>query len=659
MPRERVPMATYPNLSKPITIGKVTIKNRMMMAPMDTGFGNMPDNNLSPEGVEYFVRRAQGGFGLLFSGGTNVDGPVDGVPCILDDPAGFISVGRRLNERLRAYNCKMFIQLTMNIGRNAGFKTPSELPAWQNPSVTTKALTIDEIHTKVREMGEAAKLVKDAGYAGVDIHALHWGHLIDSFALSCMNHRDDEYGGSLENRLRITKEIREEIAKTCGWDFPVTMRIALKSYMKDFDKASFDGSVEVGRTLEEAIEICKLLESWGYDALSTDAGTLDAYYYAMPPAYVPAGSTLDLAAEIKKHVGIPVLCGSRFADEEIAEVAIAEGKVDAAVIGRQAIADPDYAAKIVAGTPERVRTCIGCNQGCIWGYFTKGKVSCAVNPEVGFEGRGGIAPAVEKKRVVIVGGGVAGMEAARIAHLRGHVVTLLEKSDHLGGNLLPAGNHDFKYEVAKLNHYFVNEMDRLRIDVRLNAEATVESLRSMGADAIILALGSLPVMPRSIQGIDHDKTISGTEACIGAEVGQKVVVVGGGLVGCEIAYGYAKEGKEVTIVEALDDILLVNDVPQMNKMFLQDAFEHYGTRVMTGTSLKAVTDAGAVVARGDGSEETIDADTVVMSIGYRPLPSMAADLAGCGASVYEIGDGAHVGNVLTCIQDAYEVASHL
>jgi 2-enoate reductase len=652
-------MTTYPNLSKPIAIGNVTIKNRMFMAPMDTGFGNTPNNNFTPEGVEYFVRRARGGFGLLFSGGTNVDGPVDGVPCILDDPAGFVSVGRRLNERLRAYGCKMFIQLTWNIGRNAGLKSPSELPAWQNPSVTTQALTVEEIHTKVREMGEAAKLVKDAGYAGIDIHALHWGHLIDSFALACMNHRDDEYGGSLENRLRICKEIREAIAETCGWDFPVSMRIALKSYMKAFDQASFDGSEEIGRTLEEAIEICKLLESYGYDALSTDAGTLDAFYYAMPPAYVPAGSTLDLAAEVKKHVSIPVLCGSRFADEEIAEQAIAEGKVDAAVIGRQAIADPDYAAKIVAGTPERVRTCIGCNQGCIWGYFTRGYVFCAVNPEVGKEGKAGIVPATEKKRVVVVGGGVAGMEAARIAHLRGHDVTVFEKSDHLGGNLVPAGNHDFKYEVAKLNRYFVNEMDRLGIDVRLNTEVTAEQLRTMGADAIILALGSLPVMPRSIQGIDHAKTISGTEACMGAEVGQKVVVVGGGLVGCEIAYGYAKGGKEVTIVEALDDILLVNDVPQMNKLFLQDAFAYYGTRVMSATSLKAVTDEGAIVAHRDGTEEIIAADTVVMSIGYRQLPSMVAELAGCGAEVYEIGDGAHVGNVLTCIQDAYEVASRL
>lgn len=650
----------YSNLSKPITIGDVTIKNRMFMAPMDTGFGNTPDGILTPEGVEYFVRRAQGGFGLLFSGGTNVDGTVDGTPCILDDPQKFVSVGRELNDRLRAYGTKMFIQLTLNIGRNAGLKSPSELPAWQNPSVTTEALTLEEIHTKIREMGEAAKLVKQAGYAGIDIHALHWGHLIDSFALAYMNHREDEYGGTLENRLRICKDIVEVIKENCGKDFPVTMRMALKSYMKDFDKASFDGSEEVGRTLEEAIEIAKLLEGYGYDGLSTDVGTLDAFYYAMPPAYVPVGSSLELAAEVKKHVSIPILCGSRFADPDIAEQAIAEGKVDAAVIGRQAIADPDFAKKIIAGKPECVRTCIGCNQGCIWGYFTRGKVSCAVNPEVGHEGKGGITKAPEQKKVVIVGGGVAGMEAARIAKMRGHDVTLFEKSSVLGGNLIPAGNHDFKYEVARLNDYFINEMKTKNIDVRLNSPVTPEELRASGADAIILATGSVPVMPRSIPGIDHSKTISGVDACMNVRpVGEKVVIVGGGLVGCEIAYGYAKEGKQVTIVEALDDILMVNDVPAMNKMMLVDAFEFYKTRVLTGTRLKEVNDNGAVVEKKDGTQETVEADTVIMSIGYRSIPSMEEELSGCGAEIYNIGDGNRVGNVMTCIQDAYEVASHL
>ncbi|MBR4337238.1 MAG: FAD-dependent oxidoreductase [Bacteroidaceae bacterium] len=645
----------YQHLASPITIGSVTIKNRMFMAPMDTGFGNNEYGGFTQAGIDYFVRRAEGGFGLLFSGGTNGDCIVDGCDGILNHPDEFIEQGKQLNERIAKFGTKMFIQLSMNVGRNGGLKTPSPLPTLGNPDVTTVALTVEEIHTKVREMGKAAKLVKDAGFAGVDIHALHWGHLLDSFALSVMNHREDEYGGSLENRLRIAKEIIDAIRQECGMDFPVTMRLALKSYMKGFNKASFDGSDEVGRTLEEAIEISKLLESYGYDALSVDAGTLDAFYYAMPPSYIPAGFMLDLTRKVKEAVSIPVLCGGRMADPNISEKAIAEGIIDAAVIGRQAIADPDFAKLVTEGRTDEIRTCIGCNQGCIWGFFCNGRVSCAVNPEVGFEGNTQLKKAENPKKVIVVGGGIAGMEAARIVKKRGHNVTLIEKSGTLGGNLIPAGAHDFKIEINQLANYYKRQMELLCIDIQMNAEATPEMLRQAGADTIILATGSVPVMPRSIEGIE--KAVSGVDALLGKKpVGRKVVVVGGGLVGCEIAYGYAKEGRDVTIVEALDQILNLGSVPIMNKTMLLDGFEYYGTTIYTSTKLKSVLDDGAIVVLPDGKEKKLDADTVILSIGYRPVPSLKEKLSGCDAEIIEIGDGRQVGNVLTCVKDAYEAA---
>ena len=645
----------YQHLASPITIGSVTIKNRMFMAPMDTGFGNNEYGGFTQAGIDYFVRRAEGGFGLLFSGGTNGDCIVDGCDGILNHPDEFIEQGKQLNERIAKFGTKMFIQLSMNVGRNGGLKTPSPLPTLGNPDVTTVALTVEEIHTKVREMGKAAKLVKDAGFAGVDIHALHWGHLLDSFALSVMNHREDEYGGSLENRLRIAKEIIDAIRQECGKDFPVTMRLALKSYMKGFNKASFDGSEEVGRTLEEAIEISKLLESYGYDALSVDAGTLDAFYYAMPPSYIPAGFMLDLTRKVKEAVSIPVLCGGRMADPNISEKAIAEGIIDAAVIGRQAIADPDFAKLVTEGRTDEIRTCIGCNQGCIWGFFCNGRVSCAVNPEVGHEGEPQPMKAENPKNVIVVGGGIAGMEAARIAKKRGNNVTLMEKSGTLGGNLIPAGAHDFKIEINQLANYYKRQMELLGIDIQMNAEATPEMLRQAGADTIILATGSVPVMPRSIEGIE--KAVSGVDALLGKKpVGRKVVVVGGGLVGCEIAYGYAKEGRDVTIVEALDQILNLGSVPIMNKTMLLDGFEYYGTTIYTSTKLKSVLDDGAIVVLPDGKEKKLDADTVILSIGYRPVPSLKEKLSGCDAEIIEIGDGRQVGNVLTCVKDAYEAA---
>ncbi len=648
----------YKHLSNPISIGSVTVKNRMFMAPMDTGFGNNAYGGFTQAGIDYFVRRAEGGFGLLFSGGTNGDCVVDGCDGILNHPQEFIEQGKQLNERIAKFGAKMFIQLSMNVGRNGGLKTPSPLPTLANPNVMTEALTIEEIRTKVEEMGKAARLVKDAGFAGVDIHAMHWGHLLDSFALSVMNHRNDEYGGSLENRLRIAKEIIEAIRRECGRDFPVTMRLALKSFMKGFNKASFDGSEEVGRTLEEAIEIARLLESYGYDALSVDAGTLDAFYYAMPPSYVPAGFMLEMTQKVKEAVSIPVLCGGRMADPDICEEAIASGIIDAAVIGRQAIADPDYAKLVTEGRTDEIRTCIGCNQGCIWGFFCNGKVGCAVNPEVGHEGEPEPVKTEKSKKIIVVGGGIAGMEAARIAKKRGHDVTIIEKSGALGGNLIPAGAHDFKVEIHQLADYYKRQMELLGIKILLNTEANSDMLRQTGADTIILATGSVPVMPRSIEGIE--KAVSGVDALLGKKpIGRKVVIVGGGLVGCEIAYGYAKEGRDVTIVEALGEILNLGSVPIMNKTMLLDAFEYYRTTIYTGTKLKSVIDDGAVVILPDGQEKKLEADTVILSIGYRPVPSLKEKLAGCGSEIIEIGDGRQVGNVLTCVKDAYETACKL
>ena len=485
---------------------------------------------------------------------------------------------------------------------------------------------------------------------------MHWGHLLDSFALSLMNRREDEYGGSLENRLRFAKEIVEAIKAECGKDFPVTMRIALKSYMKGFNKASFDGSDEAGRTLEEAIEICKLLEQYGYDAVSTDVGTLDAFYYAMPPSYVPLGFTVDMAHEVKKAVNIPVLCGGRMADPDINEKAITEGKIDAVVIGRQAIADPDYANKILEGKPKEVHTCIGCNQGCIWGYSTKGKVGCAVNPEVGYEAQE-LTKTDTPKTVAIIGGGVAGMEAARVLTLRGHKVTIFERSDHLGGNLVPAGAHDFKCEVASLNEYFRHQMKLMDIDVRLNCDMTAEKINALGADAVILALGSSPVMPK-IKGCERENVISGEEALLGRKpVGERIIVVGGGLVGCEIAYGYAKEGRQVTVVEALDELMKRGDAPRMNKDFLLDAFAYYSTQICISAKLTEACDEGAVLEFSDGTQRIIPCDTVIMSVGYRPLRSMKDELT--AKEIYEIGDGRQVGNVLTCIADTYKVACEI
>lgn len=652
----------YKNLSSPLKIGSITIKNRMCVAPMDTGACSGPQGEFSKEGIDYFVRRAQGGFGLIYSGGQAVDSIVDPVigSTLLQAPAVFKKAGIELNTRLKAYGAHMFIQLSFGFGRNMpGACAPSELPVCGMPNMTSPEITKEQIKQKVDQMVQAAVLVKESGFSGVEIHAIHWGHLLDQFAMSITNKRTDEYGGSLDNRLRIARELVEEIKQACGKDFPVTMRLGLRSFMKDFGKASYTGEEEIGRTLEESIESAKRLEAYGYDALSVDAGTVDSFYYACPPGYIKSGYLIDMAAAVKKEVSIPVLVGGRMADADMSEKAIADGKIDGIALGRPSLADPDYAKKIMMDTSEKIRPCIACNQGCIHRYVTVGSVCCAVNPETGRDISYGITPALQKKKVVIVGGGVVGMEAARTAALRGHSVTLFEKTDRLGGNLIPAGKHEFKKEVQELNEWYQQEIKvQEQIEIRMKEEATPDKIKELNPDVVILAVGSTTVMPK-LPGIEKDHVMSCVDALEDKKpIGQNVVIVGGGLVGCEMALEYIQQGKNVSIVEALDDIMSAGEaVPTQNKQMLLDAFEHYNTQIFRGHRLTSINDQGALVVDAKtGAEKQLEADTVIMSVGFRPNKSIADKLSDTNCIVYELGDGHSVGNILTAVWDAYEVA---
>lgn len=657
----------FEGLCSPLKIGGITIKNRFCAAPVTTGCYTGAKGEYSKEGIEYWVRRAQGGFGLIFSGAHIVDTEVDpykaGGPTMVENPAAFRKAGIELNSRLRAYGAHMFVQLSMGLGRNyPGLYAPSELPVYGTVDKTSPALTTEQIKTKISKVVRAAAIVKASGFSGVEIHAIHWGYLLDQFAMELTNHRTDEYGGTLENRLRAAKEIVQGIKMVCGPNFPVSIRLGLQTFIKDFGKATLTGQEEAGRTLEEGVRIAKLLESYGYDALNVDTGVYDSFYYACPPMYLKRGYMIELAEACKKEVRIPVLVGSRMADPFLSEQALQEGKLDAVVLGRPALADPDYPKKIMAGHAEKIRPCIACNQGCHYRTLTLGvQAGCAVNPEIGHDAGYRVTPALHKKKVLVVGGGVAGMEAARTSALRGHDVTLIEKSNALGGLLIPGGKHDFKVEVRELNAWYQQELNSLQVDIHMNEEATPETIRAFKADAVILATGSTAVIP-PLPGMDHEKTVTCIEALNGTKpVGSKVVIVGGGLVGCELALDYIQKGKDVTIVEAMDAILSSGEgVPVPNKQMLKDYFEYYNTPVLTGHKLDSVNGQGAVVtSTKDGEKKTLEADTVIIAVGFKPAPSFAQDLYETGAEIYQIGDGNRVGNILTAIWDGYEVAHSL
>ena len=654
----------YIHLGKPLQIGKLTVKNRFCMAPIGGGQHHLPGGGLKDETIQYLVERAKGGFGLIVTGAIAADCTVDpytGIgPAILQNPDAFKMTASELNERAGAYGTKIFAQITMGLGRNyPNLPAPSSVHVYLHPGEVSPELTRDQIKSKIESMVKAAKIAKDSGFAGIEVHSIHWGYLLDQFALSMMNHRTDEYGGSLENRLRAAREILEGIKQECGGDYPVSMRLGLKTFVKDFEKATLTGEEEAGRTIEEGVEIAKLLESYGYDCLNVDTGIYDSFYYACPPMYMPKGYAVELAAKAKAAVSIPILLGGRMNDPDIGEAAIRDEKIDAVVLGRPALADPEYPNKVLTGHTEKIRPCIACNQGCITRLQRGKQPTCAVNPTAMREIRFALKPCMRPKKVVIVGGGAAGMEAARTAALRGHQVTLIEKNAELGGCMIQAGSHSFKKEVADLNRWYQQELKGLSVDIHTGTEATPDMVKALAADVVILSTGYVPVMPK-VPGIENPMAIECMDAYAHPEkIGQNVVVVGGGLVGCEMALGYAMEGKQVTAVEALDTLMTAGEEapPIPNGQMIPDLFDHYGVKVLTRHKLTAVGDGTVTLASEEG-EKTILADTAVIAVGFRPAPSMAAELMDSGAVVYEI-TGQNIGTILRAIWSGYELGNNI
>ena len=658
-------MGKYDVFAKPYKIGSVEIKNRFAVIPMTMGALTYDEQGgFSDNFIHYLQLRAKGGFGLIIPGAATTDRSVDPYaalgPNVIEN-THWQERAKVLTDTIHEAGAKIFCQLTMGLGRNyPGLPGPSENPVWRNPELKSSALTTEQIKSKIADVIAGAVVAKACGYDGVEIHAMHWGYLLDQMAMAFYNRRTDEYGGSLENRLRCAREIVEGIHEQCGRDFPVGMRLGLKTYIKDYDKATLTGEEEVGRTLEEGVEISRLLEQYGYDFLDTDTGTYDSFYYACPPMYNPQGFMIPLAAAAKKAVNIPVLAGGRMQDYDLAAEAIEKGELDAVGLGRPSLADPDYPNKVIAGQTGKIRPCIGCNMGCFRRCVETGEpVSCAVNPQAARELVMGLKPGEGEKKIVVVGGVVAGMEAARIAALRGYTVTLFEKSDHLGGHIVEAGAHSFKQEIAKLNAWYQQELEALGVNIQINHKPCINCIKRENADAVILATGSNPSAP-PIPGLE--KTVTSLDAIRHPErLGSSVVIVGGGLVGCEIALDEANHGKTVTVVEALDDIMAAGGAgaPYPNKQMIADLFEAKNVKVLTSTKLCEVTDEGAIVIAADGAEQLLRADTVISALGFRPVQNLKAEIESEGIPVCEVGDATGAGTILKAIWDAYEAANSL
>lgn len=661
----------YQELFTPVKVGSITIKNRFAMAPM--GPLGLADANggWNQRGIDYYVERAKGGTGLIITGVTFFDQVVEKqdpstVPNPLYKPVSFVKTSCEMTERVHAYGSKIFLQLSGGFGRvtiptNVGDIppiAPSPIPhRWLDK--TCREISREEIQAIVRQFGEAAYHAKRAGFDGVQIHAVHEGYLMDQFAISMFNQRTDEYGGPLENRLRFARETVEEIKKRCGEDFPVTLRFSVKSMIKDWRVGALPGEdfEEKGRDVAEGLEAARLLESYGYDALDTDVGTYDAWWWNHPPMYQEKGLYRKYCKIVKEVVSIPVFCAGRMDDPDMALEAIRSGVCDIIDLGRPLLADPDYCNKLRAGRCREIRPCISCQEGCMGRVAEYSLINCAVNPQAARERVTAYAPVLRQKKVLIVGGGVAGCEAARVLAIRGHLPVLYEKGSRLGGNLLPGGAPEFKEDDLALARWYADELARLRVPVYLNTVLTRSQILEQDFDALIIATGSTP---KVFSLGDDDRVYTAAQVLLGEkDCGRETVVVGGGLVGCETALWLAQHGKKVTIVETLDGLMAANGpLCHANRDMLEALLPFQGVTVVTGAEVKCYRNGVlSLAAAGRGRE--IPCDSVILAVGYREEDSLYRELEFDVPELYLLGDARKVSNIMYAIWDAFEVANHI
>ena len=666
-------------------INNLEIKNRIVMTSMGGTnlLGWMEINHFDKAGAELIMQVAKNNVGLILPGCQPVYNPMFGQWLYKKD--GMYKELKEFMKEFHKTGAKLFIQLTAGFGRsftissmmemlytnpvlNAVSKpfmnldkitaAPSPSPNRWSDKVPSREMTVAEIEEFIKAFALTAKKLKEADVDGVEIHAVHEGYLLDQFTLKYVNKRTDEYGGSLENRYRFACEIVKAIKKECGNDFPVSLRYSVESKTKGFRKGALPGEeyVEAGRDMAESIEAVKLLKEAGYDMLNCDNGTYDAWYWAHPPIYMPENCNLQDVEELRKHTDLPAVCAGRLNPDTAAEE-IKEGRLDGAGFARSFLADPEWVTKLMNDRKDDIRPCILCHNGCFNMCHYKGVPNdqslldslhlarCAVNAETMQTSKHYIKKTDKPKKVVIIGGGIAGMEAARVLKLRGHNPVIYEASDKLGGTFIPASSESYKGKLRELLEWYRKQMKDLKIEINLNSK--IENISEFGDMPVIVATGS---KPRKLNIPGFDKTIEACEYLNGKAAGDNIAVIGGGLTGCEIAYELALQGKKVSIVEMKDDLIAQTGVCLANSSYLREWFELHKVPVYLNTALKEVKD-DSIICINNNKEIEIKCDSVISSAGYIPDP-----LSPKKKNVYLIGDCDKVGNLRTVIWKAYECA---
>lgn len=638
-------MNQFPHLFEPIRIGKQTVKNRIFMPPLST---NLADKGYVTDAlIEHYSNRAKGGVGLIVTEVTTVEPTYTYLPgdmSIYDD--SYIPGWKKLVDAVHQYDTKILSQLfhpaymAFPLPGTPQLIAPSNVGPYY-AKAAPRAATVEELHVIVRQFGEAAHRFQQAGGDGVEIQCAHAHGLLGGFLTPLYNKRTDEYGGDINGRLRLTLEVIEEVRKMCGEDFIIDVRISGDEYS--------DG----GLTLNDMIYVSKQLEKSGVDFIHVSGGNTIKRGSSMPaPGTAPAPHAHS-SEEIKKHVHIPVATVARINEPWIAEELIANGKTDICMIGRPNLCDSEFANKAYAGKAEDIRPCIGCGR-CLNGIMFGKPISCTVNPSVETNA---IEKATEKKKVLVIGGGPAGMEAAYVAKKRGHEVVLCEKSNELGGLLRIAAVPISKQELCKVIKFMARRLQNEGIEVRMNCEVTPEMLETEFKDYEVVC--SIGAKPKEIESFKQFKqTMTADDILAGRTFpGRKIVILGGGSVGCETADYLAPlindlfpANRDVTILEMTPS--LMTGEGGAAKSQLTQRLMRKGVKIELNSQVTKV-DENTITYVKEGVEHHIDdADTLVFAVGYIPL-KMENERANY------IGDCDKVGNLKDAIGAAYQLAKTL
>ena len=649
-------MARLERLFRPIKLNKLELKNRIVMPALNTKFGS-EWGAVTERMIDYYVERARGGVALITIENTCIDWPVGkaGTNPIRADDWKFVQGLHDLAEAVHPYGTRIATQLqhpgrqgsSMTSAEGQQLVAPSAIPCLPTGAEMPHELTVAEIEALVGKFVTGAAITKTAGFDAVEIQGAH-GYLITEFMSPYTNQRTDEYGGDFEGRLKFPLSIVEGIRGNVGPDFPIIFRL------------SGDEFIEGGLTLEDTKRIALRLEAAGVDALSVSAGIYESppwYSRIFPTMGMPVGCNVPLAQEIKKVIKIPVIVAGKLGNPLLAEKVLRAGQADLIAMGRALLVDPELPRKAQEGRLDDIRPCLYCNEYCSGNISRMWRISCQVNPSLGQEKEYRIRPAEKAKRVLVVGGGPGGMEAARVAALRGHRVTLCEKGESLGGQMIPASAPQFKRPIREQVDYLKNQVQKLGVKLQLGKEVTPALVKRLRPDVVVLATGSTPIIP-NMPGVRRKKVATAIEVLLGEKrTGKRVVIIGGGEVGCDVAWFLAEKGKRVTIVEMLPGLAM--GMNMFSQLYLLDRLAQLGVETLIGATAKEITEDGVVAVDMNGETRLLEADTVVLATGFRPDNKLEKELRGTAPEIYAIGDCARAGKIGGAIHSAARVAHEI